>query len=96
MNKEKFLRVLKIILKVILIITFVTSAIIIGYNLYIFIFGYDVYTWILPTYVRTDYGFDAIGADLANIVIYLPMLALNTIFQITYLIVSKIRKKKQN
>lgn len=84
-NKKK-------IFNYIFIITFIPYIYLFTIALYYAIFGYDVYTWILPTYVKTIYGLDALFETLF---IYgfkfsiIPIFPLCLIYQIIYLTINK-------
>ncbi len=83
----------KVIKRVLLTLSILISVAIIAYNVYLFIFGYDVYTWIKPVYIRTDYGFEALK-NLLNALILLPIFVLNTLAQIIYIVITKKKKSK--
>jgi len=87
MNKRKLLRI-------VLWLSFTPYLVLVVYSLYHAIFGYDVYTWILPQYLRTIYGWDAFlevflwtGLSLCLILI-IPICFL---YQIIYLIIYLIK-----
>ena len=88
MNKKKI-----IIKRALLTLSISITVAIIAYNVYLFIFGIDIYTWIKPVYVRTDYGFDALK-NLLNICVLYPILGINTICQIVYIVIKKIKSNK--
>ncbi len=49
------------------------------YMLKTFIFGYDVYTFLFPTYVKTVFGIEAWAEDLGVLLIILPCLIITAI-----------------
>lgn len=68
------------------------------YATYSAIFGYDVYTLILPEYVRTDYGLEAFLSVVTwyGIALCVTMILPGcVIYQAVYLITSFMKKKKQ-
>ena len=84
MNKKK-------LLKIVLWLSFVPYLFLIGYSLYKAIFGHNVYTLILPQYLRTTYGWEAflevfVWNGIALCVI--PVLPICFLYQIIYLIYS--------
>lgn len=84
MNKKK-------LLKIVLWLSFIPYLFLIIYSLYYAIFGYDVYTMILPQYVRTTYGWDAffeVFVWTALILCFIPVLPICFLYQIIYLIKS--------
>jgi len=85
---------MKKIFKTIFMLSFLVYAILIFISLYYAIFGYDVYTLILPTYVKTIYGIDAFVETLTINVLtltFIPVLPIILIYQLIYLIY--LRKK---
>lgn len=81
--------------RIIFIISFVPYIILILISLYYAIFGYDVYTWILPVYKGTIYGFDAFRETLLwNLIIlcYIPILPILLIYQLIYFVRYLIKK----
>ncbi|MBO5141666.1 MAG: hypothetical protein J6C46_01475 [Clostridia bacterium] len=85
------------VFKIVFFISLIPFIIIVLISLYHAIFGYDVYTWIIPTYVKTVYGFEAFLESLIWLgltLIYIPVLPICLIIQIIYLINYIIRKIK--
>jgi hypothetical protein len=81
------------ILRIVLALSFTPYIFLIVYSLYYAIFGYDVYTLILPQYLRTVYGWDAFsevflwtGLSLSAIPIIPVCFLYQTIYFIRYLI----------
>ncbi len=93
MKKEK-------INKILLIISFLPYVLLILISLYHSVFGYDVYTLILPTYVKTIYGMEAFLSTLswnALLLCFIPILPICLLYQIinlTIYIINKIKHKK--
>lgn len=92
MNKRK-------ILSIILWLSFVPYLFLVGYSLYHAIFGYDVYTMILPQYVRTIYGWEAflevfVWTGLA--LLFIPVIPICFLYQIIYLIIKLTQIKRMN
>jgi len=82
MNKKKILRI-------VLWLSFIPYLFLIVYSLYHAIFGYDVYTMILPQYVRTIYGWDAFSEVFvwtALVLCFIPILPICFLYQIIYFI----------
>ena len=82
MNKRK-------ILKIVLLLSFTPYIILIVYSLYHAIFGYDVYTLILPQYLRTVYGWDAFSEVFlwtALSLSVIPIIPVCFLYQIIYFI----------
>lgn len=82
MNKKKILRI-------VLWLSFMPYLFLIVYSIYYALFGYEVYTMILPQYVRTVYGWDAfvevfVWTGLTLCII--PILPICFLYQIIYLI----------
>ena len=70
-------------------LSFLPYVYLIGYSLYHAIFGYDVYTWILPVYVRTVYGWGAFSEAFiwtAFAMCIIPVIPICLIYQIIYFI----------
>jgi len=70
-------------------LSFIPTLFLIVYSLYHAIFGYDVYTWILPVYVRTIYGWDAFSevfVSTALVMCFIPILPICFIYQVIYFI----------
>lgn len=91
MNKGKILRI-------ILWLTFIPYLFLFVYSLYYAIAGYDVYTMILPQYVRTIYGWDAflevfVWTGLALCLI--PILPICFLYQSIVFIIVVIRRTKE-
>lgn len=86
------------ILKLLFKISFLPYIILILISLYYAIFGYDVYTWILPTYVKTIYGIEAfintITWNFLGLCI-IPIIPIIALYQIIYILLFIIRKNKQ-
>lgn len=87
------------IFRILLWLSFIPFIFLILYSLYHAIFGYDVYTWILPVYLRTIYGWDAffevfLWTAIAMCVI--PILPICFIYQIIYFIKHFIRVKSRD
>lgn len=86
------------VLKIILYISFVPYIALLLMAIYHAIFGYDVYTWILPEYVRTIYGIEAfLESFIWNFLRlwYIPVLPLCLAYQIIYAISYFSKTKKQ-
>jgi hypothetical protein len=87
------------IYKILLVISFLPYVLLILISLYHSIFGYDVYTLILPTYVKTIYGMEAFISTLswnALLLCFLPILPICLLYQIIYLTTCIINKIKHN
>ena len=86
------------VFKLIFKISFLPYIILILISLYYAIFGYDVYTWILPTYVKTIYGIEAfintITWNFLDLCI-IPIIPIIALYQIIYILLFIIRKNKQ-
>lgn len=84
--------------KLIFKISFLLYIILILISLYYAIFGYDVYTWILPTYVRTIYGIEAfletITWNFLRLCI-IPVIPIVALYQVIYIILFIMKKIKQ-
>lgn len=77
------------IYKIIFIISFLPYVILLLISLYHAIFGYDLYTMILPTYVKTLYGMEAFLQTLiwnSIRLCFIPILPICLIYQLIYLI----------
>ena len=84
-------------LLIILIISFIPYVLLIGYGIHSAIFGYDVYTWILPTYVETLYGLDAFLEAITILglrMLFIPILPICFLYQIAFVAVKAILKFK--
>jgi hypothetical protein len=99
MNKKKgFAKILRIILY----LSFASYLFLIGYSLYQAIFGYDVYTWILPQYVRTIYGWGAFLEVLTWTAIqmcFIPVLPICFLFQVGYFFIGRkegLKRRRQS
>ena len=82
MNKKK-------IFKIIFWLSFLPYIILFLLSTYHAFYGYDVYTWIKPEYVRTIYGIDAFAETLVwNMIKFsvIPILPIVLIFQIIYIV----------
>ncbi len=85
------------IFKIILIISFVPYIILLLISLYYSIFGYDLYSMILPKYLRTLYGMEAFYMVLMWYSIafsFIPILPLCFLYQIIYLVTYIIKRIK--
>lgn len=85
------------ILKLILYISFIPYIALLVVSFYYALNGFDVYTWILPTYVKTIYGMEAFLETLiwnGLKLCYIPILPVCLIFQIIYFIRSIVNKRK--
>ena len=86
--------------KILLIISFLPYILLLLISLYHAIFGYYVYTLILPTYVKTIYGIEAFVSTLfwnALVVCFITILPICLLYQIVNLItyiIKKIKDKK--
>lgn len=77
------------IYKIIFICSFIPFIILLLIATYHAIFGYDVYTMILPTYRGTIYGIDAFRQSLVWNVIamcFIPILPLMVLYQLIFII----------
>jgi len=84
--------------KIILFITFLPYIYILLLSTYHAIFGYDVYTLILPTYVKTIYGIEAFKeVFILNLLglTFIPIIPICLIYQIVYLIIFIVKKYKK-
>ena len=94
--------IMKKILSIIFIISFIPYIILISYGIYSAIFGYDVYTWILPTYVETIYGLDAFLEAVTVLglsLIFIPVIPICIIYDALYLglkLIFYFRKKSKS
>ncbi len=87
------------VFNIIFIISFIPILALLFISLYYAIFGYDVYTMILPTYVKTIYGIEAFVQSFtwnAIVLIFIPVLPIMFLYQIIFLIVKFILKLKTN
>ncbi len=67
-----------------------------GYSLYHAIFGYDMYTLILPQYLRTIYGWDAFyQAFIWTVMAFciIPVLPVCLLYQVIYIILCICKRK---
>lgn len=88
----------KKIFKALFIISFIPYVILLLISLYYAFFGYDVYTLILPVYVKTIYGVEAFLETLTVNVLtlfYIPIIPILLIYQIAYIIYLIIKKVKE-
>lgn len=95
MNNKK---VLTKVTKIILFLSFIPFLFLIGYSLYHSIFGYDVYTMILPQYLRTIYGMDAFQEVFlwtALALCFIPVLPICFLYQIIYLIIHLVKNHRK-
>ena len=79
----------KKILRIFFGFSFIPYLFLLSYSLYYAVFGYDVYTMILPQYVRTIYGWEAFSEVFLWTAIglsFIPVLPICIIYQILYLI----------
>ncbi|GAE90177.1 hypothetical protein [Acetivibrio straminisolvens] len=86
------------ILKIGLITSFLPYAYLLLKALYHTIWGYDVYTWIKPYYVKTVYGLEAFLEVLvwdSIILCIVPVLPLCFLYQLIYLIAYLIKKRRK-
>jgi hypothetical protein len=77
------------ILRIVLWLSFTPYIFLIIYSLYHAIFGYDVYTWILPQYLRTIYGWDAfleVFLLMGLSLFVIPIIPICFLYQIMYFI----------
>jgi len=84
--------------KIILYITFTPYVYILLISIYHAIFGYDVYTLILPTYVETIYGLEAFKeVFILNLLglTFIPIIPICLIYQLVYLIIFIVKKYKK-
>ena len=84
--------------KIILFITFIPYLYILSLSIYHAIFGYDVYTLILPVYVKTIYGIEAFReVFIINLLglTFIPIIPICLIYQIVYLIIFIVKKYKK-
>ena len=90
MNKNK-------VFKIVFYISFITYIVLLLISIYHAINGYDVYTWILPEYVKTIYGMEAFLESLiwnGLRLCYIPLLPICLILQIIYLITNLFNKSR--
>lgn len=88
----------KKVVKGLFIISFLPFVFLIIFALYNAIVGYDVYTMILPTYVKTIYGIEAFKEVLfwyGLSFIIIPVLPVCFIYQVVYSVYLK-KKMKLN
>lgn len=87
----------KRIYKILFIVSFLPYIILLAISLYHAIFGYDVYTLILPTYVKTIYGIEAFVSTLfwnALALCFIPIIPICLLYQIIILVKYIIKKIK--
>lgn len=91
----------KKIFRVIFKLSFIPYVILMLISIYYAIAGYDVYTWILPEYVRTIYGLEAFAESLLLNVLMLcfrfPILPVLIVYQLVYItvgVINRIKRKK--
>lgn len=91
----------KKIFGVIFKLSFIPYVILVLISIYYAIAGYDVYTWILPEYVRTIYGLEAFAETLSlnvfSLCFVLPILPVIIIYQLVYItigVINRIKRKK--
>jgi len=85
------------IYKIVLILSFIPIVALVLISLYYAIFGYDVYTMVLPTYRGTIYGMEAFANSFIWNVLsltFIPVLPVCLIYQIVYFLVHITRKNK--
>lgn len=83
------------IYKIIFIISFLPYIVLLLISLYYAIFGYNIYTLILPTYVKTIYGIEAFVEALfwnSLGLFFIPILPICIIYQLIYFITYIIKK----
>lgn len=84
--------------KIILIISFLPYIYILLLSFYHAIFGYDVYTLILPVYVKTIYGIEAFREVFIIKLLtltFIPIIPICFIYQLVYLIIFLFKKYKK-
>lgn len=82
--------------RIILWLSFIPYLFLIGYSTYHAIFGYDVYTLILPQYVRTIYGWDAfleVFVWTAVVLCFIPVIPICLLYQVIYFIHYLVKRK---
>ncbi len=87
------------IIRIIFWLSFAPYLFLLCYSFYHAIFGYDVYTWFLPQYVRTIYGWDAfLDVFVLNAIrlCLIPVLPTCLLYQVIYLIVCLIKRISAN
>jgi len=83
------------ILRIILLLSFAPYLFWVGCSFYHAVFGYDVYTWILPQYVRTIYGWDAfleVFVWTAIKMCFIPVLPICFLYQVIYFVICMIKR----
>ena len=70
--------------------TFSLTSLFHGFDLYFF--GYDVYSWILPEYIKTVYGMDALRQSW--FFIFIPLWIVNGLYVVSYRFISNKIKNK--
>lgn len=86
------------IFRVLLFISFLPYAFLLIIGIYYAFAGYEVYTLILPTYVKTLYGFEAFRVVLLWSILgltFIPVLPVCCVYQIIYLISCLFRKQRK-
>lgn len=63
-------------------------------GVYLYFFGYDVYSWILPEYIKTVYGMEALRESWYFIVT--PLWIVNVLYAVIYYLVLHKLKENQN
>ena len=85
----------KRIFKILLLISLLPYVFLVLYSLYNAIFGYKSYTWILPHYLGTIYGWDAflqVFILTGFVMLFTPIIPVCLSYQLIYLAQYLIRK----
>ncbi|MDF2513371.1 MAG: hypothetical protein K0S04_3237 [Herbinix sp.] len=85
------------VFRIIFWLSFAPLLFLICYSAYHAIFGYDVYTLILPQYVKTIFGWDAfyrVFVWTAIALTFIPILPICLLYQVIYGIVFLVKKIK--
>lgn len=83
------------IFRIIFMLSFVPYIVLLSISIYYAINGYDVYTWILPVYKGTIYGWEAFKQTIFLYGIsmcIIPVLPTVTIYQVVYIVGMLIKK----
>lgn len=86
------------VFKVIFWLSFLPYVILLLISIFCAIVGYDEYTWILPVYKGTIYGWEAFSNTLIMNSIkccVIPILPTVVIYQIVYILINKRKKYKK-
>lgn len=62
------------------------------YGIHLYFFGYDVYSWILPVYIKTVYGMEAL--QYSWYFMFAPVWVINGLYAILYCFIQKRLKNK--